>query len=805
MRLLRLSLAATCMLAVSFSAARAASPAQPASPGIAPADARHVLEILRDPKASADLATTLETIARAAPVTAATAASAPVAAATPPSLDGKAAAEATAAEKPAEKPDAAPALAPNSLGARLLVGASETINRTTAEVKAGAAAIKSLPSLAVWFETMATDPLARETIIDVAWRLAVAVAAALGVEWLLWRALARPRAMLAAMAPRAPALVAATGPVDENEESAESDEDARGETAAVARSRRATAWTLLRRLPLVLGMLALDLLPIAAFAVTGHILAATGLGHTNFMRLVLLGVVQAYALSGVVLAVGRMLLSPSFPRLRLLHWSDASAAYGLRWLRRIVVVFVSGNAIAEVGLLFGMTTAAHDALIKAAGFVVHVMLAIVVWQKRKSVAAALRAKPGSPGALASARSRFAAIWHWIALFYIAAIWFVWAVEIQDGYGRMLNVFITTLGVIVGARLLTIVALGALDRGLHVRASVAERLPGLDRRARFYHPILRGLLVAAMWLIALAVLFQLWGFGVLAWLVGTALGLSVLGALATILVTFVLALAVWEAANIGIELHLAKLASEAQAARSARLRTLLPLLRTLLLGAILIVTVLMVLSQIGVNIAPLLAGAGILGVAIGFGSQKLVQDLITGIFLLLENAMQVGDWVTVSGLSGTVENLSVRTIRLRAADGSVHIIPFSAVTSVTNTNRGLGNASVSVTVPFSEDTDRVGALLTEMVEEMRGEPDYAVKMLSPLQLWGVDKVDGSSATLLGQIVCTDAGRWAVQREFNRRLKLRFQSEGIHIYNPAQQFVLEQVPVAANAPPLRQAGE
>ena len=127
------------------------------------------------------------------------------------------------------------------------------------------------------------------------------------------------------------------------------------------------------------------------------------------------------------------------------------------------------------------------------------------------------------------------------------------------------------------------------------------------------------------------------------------------------------------------------------ARSARLRTLLPLLRSALLITIVVVAGLMVLSEIGINIAPLLAGAGIIGVAIGFGSQKLVQDLITGIFLLLENAMQVGDTVTVSGLSGTVENLSVRTIRLRAGDGSVHIIPFSSVTSVTNINRGLGNA------------------------------------------------------------------------------------------------------------------
>jgi small-conductance mechanosensitive channel len=216
--------------------------------------------------------------------------------------------------------------------------------------------------------------------------------------------------------------------------------------------------------------------------------------------------------------------------------------------------------------------------------------------------------------------------------------------------------------------------------------------------------------------------------------------------------------------------------------------LLPLLRSTLLITILVVAGLMVLSEIGVNIAPLLAGAGIVGVAIGFGSQKLVQDLITGIFLLLENAMQVGDLVTVSGLSGTVEALSVRTIRLRAGDGSVHIIPFSAVTSVTNVNRGLGNASVTVTVAFEEDSDRVAEVLREIVAGMRAEPDFASRMLSDLQLWGVDKVDGAGVTIAGQVVCTDSGRWAVQREFNRRMKRRFQELGIAIYNPMRSIAV-----------------
>ena len=124
---------------------------------------------------------------------------------------------------------------------------------------------------------------------------------------------------------------------------------------------------------------------------------------------------------------------------------------------------------------------------------------------------------------------------------------------------------------------------------------------------------------------------------------------------------------------------------------ARVRTLLPMMRTAL-WSILMVVVLNGFPDRGEH-GPLLAGAGIVGVAIGFGSQTLVQDLITGIFLLLENAMEVGDVVTVGGLTGMVENLSIRSIRLRAADGTVHIVPFSAVTTVTNQNRGLGNAAV----------------------------------------------------------------------------------------------------------------
>ena len=260
-------------------------------------------------------------------------------------------------------------------------------------------------------------------------------------------------------------------------------------------------------------------------------------------------------------------------------------------------------------------------------------------------------------------------------------------------------------------------------------------------------------------------------------------------------------AIWEASNALLDRKLTALSRDGHFARAARLRTFQPMLRTALLCLIVTVVGVTALSEIGVNVAPLLAGAGIVGIAIGFGSQKLVQDLITGIFLLLENAMQVGDTVTVAGLTGTVENLSVRTIRLRAGDGSMYIIPFSAVTTVTNANRGLGNAPISVTVDYDEDTDRVAAVLTEIVAGMRADPGFGGKMLSDLQLWGVDKVDGAEATIVGQMVCTDSGRWSVQREFNRRMKKRFQELGIRLYNPMRSIAVTLPPMGppAGGPP------
>ena len=770
-----------------------AAPLPPVPATLSPAQAQQVLEVLRDDARRAQFISVLESIARAAPAAAAAPPSVAPSAARPPvpATAAPAPAAAPAATKPAAV--AAPGdlpipLAPDSLGAEILVGASNRLSHLSAQVIDAARVLTDFPLLARWIGHIVRNPEARAQVLEAGWRLVVVMAVAVAAERLAVR-LVRPVVVhLALRAPEAPPPPARK-PLHGHAETEPG-------TGAKSRRRPPRAPLLLRRLPFLIGRLALELLPLLVLAAVGYALLGTPLGARTTARLVILAVLNAYLLSRLVITVTRVLLAPYTPRLRLVAMTDDTAAYLTRWVRRIAIIAIFGYAAAEVGLLFGLYRVAHDALLKLVSLGVHLCLVIVVLQMRRHVAELIRARPGATGAMAVLRNWLAAVWHVIAIFYIVTQWLVWAFDVPDGFVRLIRIFVSTAVIGMLARLVSVSVTGALDRWMRIHPDVAARYPGLDARARRYQPATRAVATGLIAAVAFVVLFQAWGLDSFSWFADGALGGRVVSALIRIGFTLVISLAIWELANAAMQRRLARTSRDGQA---ARIRTLLPMLRSALFVSISIVAGLIVLSDIGVNIAPLLAGAGVIGIAIGFGSQKLVQDLITGIFLLFENAMQVGDWVTVSGLSGTVEHLSIRTIRLRAADGSVHIIPFSAVTSVTNVNRGIGNASVSVSVAYGEDIDRVCAVLAEIATGMRADKAFAAGMISDLQLWGVDKVEAGGVTIVGQIVCTDAGRWGVQREFNRRLQRRFAELGIRLAMPVQRTTLDPVQVQSQALP------
>ncbi|MBS0560169.1 MAG: mechanosensitive ion channel, partial [Proteobacteria bacterium] len=558
---------------------------------------------------------------------------------------------------------------------------------------------------------------------------------------------------------------------------------------------------MLRRLPLTLGRLGLDLIPVIGFLLVTHLMLGTAVGGQLGTRLVLIALAGAYALCAAVLAVVRTLFAPSARGLRLFSVSDEFAEYVVRWTRRIAIVTVFGYALGEAGLLLGLSPVAHEGLMKGVGLIDHVLVAIIIVQSRRVVRDWIMPAPGRTGVLVQMRQRLALYWHWIALFYVAALWLVWAIEIPDGFTAILRIFALSMTVLMVARIVVIVLHGSLDRLVTPREETLAKYPDLEGRLRLWRPILHAMVDVVIYALVLIELLEVWGFGAVRWLFGTDLGWHLVSAFSTLLLTIAIAMLVWEAANHAIERHLARLTRSQQLARSARLRTLLPMLRTVLLVSILVVVALLVLSEIGLNVAPLIAGASVLGIAIGFGSQKLVQDVITGLFLLLENTVQVGDVVSLGGLSGVVEDLSVRTIRLRSEDGSVHVIPFSAVTTVTNMTRDFGHAVIEVGVAYKENYDRVVQVMRDIVAQMRNEPRWEDEIRDDLEVLGLNAFADSSVMIKARIKCGPFGRWSLLREFNRRLKERFDAEGIEIPFPHQQLVLTDPITLASRPATR----
>ena len=771
------------------------APTQPAPPAAAPAaaspvtadEAQRTLSVLRDEKRRQALIETLDTIVRAAP-------EAPVAA-----RAGVPAEPPAAASRPAEAGAAAVAtpLTPGSLGAQLIVQVSAAAAVAGNQLGATVRSVNDLPLLWRWLTAQANDPEALARIGQTLWKLAAVLAIAFAAEQggaLVLRRLRHALARGAVARPASPPV----GDAADLPDVADSPVAEREIERSVRVRRFAGALNAFRRLPYLLGRLVLDLIPIALFALVGDVLLGTALGEPSLTRLAITAAVQAYVAVRVVLAAAAMFVSPVSPHARLLHISDWAALFVTRWTRRIALIALLGYGVAELGLLFGMYRTAYETILKLAALLVHACLVVAVLQTRVPVARRIRARPGAPGVWALLRNRASEVWHLVAIFYIVALWLIWAIELQNGYVRLLRFFLVTAAVMVSSRLLAVLVLGGFDR-LRIGPEAASRHPGLEARLNAYYPIIRGVLMTLVGCATVLALVEAWGLDVLAWLQATGLGGRSLSAALLVGLTVVMAVLVWEGANAGFEMHLATLGRQGQLARAGRLRTLLPMLRTVLLVVVVALVVLMTLSEVGVNIAPLLAGAGVIGIAVGFGSQKLVQDLITGLFLLLENAMQVGDVVTLGGLSGTVEALSIRTIRLRALDGSIHIIPFSAVTTVTNQTRDYGYAVLDVSVGLNEEPGRITPILKDVAEEMRADPAWADLVLEPLDIMGLDRFIDTAWVLRAKIKTQPSSRWAVGRELNRRIKLKFDE--LAIESP---FTSHRV-LSAPASPAEAAGQ
>ncbi|MDH3781911.1 MAG: mechanosensitive ion channel family protein [Desulfobulbaceae bacterium] len=214
----------------------------------------------------------------------------------------------------------------------------------------------------------------------------------------------------------------------------------------------------------------------------------------------------------------------------------------------------------------------------------------------------------------------------------------------------------------------------------------------------------------------------------------------------------------------------------------RIDTLLKILRSMIKIIVWLMIGMLILRKIGIDIAPIIAGAGIVGLAIGFGAQELVRDFISGFFMLLENQIRNGDVAIINGTGGLVEHVGMRTIVLRDLSGVVHIFQNGKINTLSNMTKNWSGMVFDIGVAYKEDTDRVVDVIQQVADEQRADPDFKNKILEPIEIFGVDQFGDSAVVIKARFKTKPIEQWAVGREFRRRLKKAFDDQGIEIPFP-----------------------
>ncbi len=214
----------------------------------------------------------------------------------------------------------------------------------------------------------------------------------------------------------------------------------------------------------------------------------------------------------------------------------------------------------------------------------------------------------------------------------------------------------------------------------------------------------------------------------------------------------------------------------------RVTTLTSLMRTIAITLLWGIVAIIIMGQLGLDIAPILAGAGIIGLAVGFGAQNLVKDIISGFFMVLENQVRVGDVAIINGTGGLVESITYRIVVLRDLAGVVHVFSHGSITTLSNMTKGWSAYLMDIGVAYKEDTDKVVTVMKEVAEELQQDQTFGQKILGPLEVFGVDNYGDSAVVIKARFRTLPIEQWSVGREYRRRLKKAFDAKGIEIPFP-----------------------
>lgn len=546
--------------------------------------------------------------------------------------------------------------------------------------------------------------------------------------------------------------------------------------SARMRLRRRQPKSLAARFGTLISWLLISLIPVIVFLGTALALMDQS-QQVKVVRYVVMTVVYGMAVLQLIRLITRFLLAPKAPHLRLVPLSDHQSRLLQGWFNAFSLVMVFSYFSVDVAQLMRVPASTIAAFSSLAGFIIVAMALALIVRIRPVISTFLR------GELSAAqqgltlwqalRLWLARTWHVLAIAYLVIGYIFTMLRSEGGFAIMQR------GTIV-----TILTLFAVHSGLHFisRMGLRREHESGGKASGILSPILRMLGNIGIWGLGVAGISAAWGADIEA-LFLSPWGQRVMGSAFTITATLVIVAIIYDYLQHVIEKRLHQKDVEGNVVEAnARARTLLPMLRNAAIIVLGIVVSMVTLSELGVNIGPLLAGAGVIGVAVGFGSQTLVKDFLTGLFIILENTIAVGDVVKIGDNSGVVESITIRTVRLRDVNGALHVLPFSEISRFINQTKTFSYAVTDVGVSYNSDLRAVMKVMGNIGAEMVEDPAWRDIIIDGAEVLGVETLGDSSITIRCRIKTKPGRQWDVKREFLLRVKERFDLEKIEIPFP-----------------------
>ena len=545
----------------------------------------------------------------------------------------------------------------------------------------------------------------------------------------------------------------------------------------------------LQRLGRFISRLLLDALGIAAYMLTTFILLIIlfrqeDAGYWIVSNLL----ISSYYLLVIILAA-RIIMSPTTRALRLLPLQDRDAAFLYRWIIGISIVAAIFITPGIIFLEAGRSETLFNLFFIASGLSVSILMIAMIWQSRHRVAEAICADAsGGVCDESSLRAKFGRIWHYFAILYVAGSGTFWLINVFLGSrGRIIDLigslflipifigldqWVQRLLKVASGELPEVIDLSGDEKPQTTQQPAEEDKASIKQIAPLIIRVFRILLIVFL----LFIVLRLWG-------IDLPLGRIFAADALKILMVLILGFAVWEFAKTRIDRKLRDEMPdhdedmEEGGAGGSRIGTLLMLLRKFVLAVMFVMVSLIILSNLGINIGPLIAGAGVIGLAIGFGAQTLVKDIISGIFFLVDDAFRVGDYIETAGAKGSVEHISLRSLRLRHPRGPVYTIPFGDMGTVTNNSRDYIISKLDFRVRYDTDVNKVKKIIKKISKKIMKDEEMGPVMLDKLKSQGVRELDDSAMVMRVKFKTIPGEQFVVRREVYRMMQESFRENGI----------------------------